>query len=394
MIRDPRYHALDGWRGLICLYVVLEHAGVALWGGVGEATGLEGFARQILVLPLRWNIGTPLFFVISGYCIAASTDSHRRKALPAKNFLLRRVWRIFPPYWTAVLLFVLTVAILDAMELPDWHRNGLTLELASPGDLHPWQWLGNLTLTEGWRWHVVGPDPNIYTRIGWSLGYQEQFYLICFLALLAFPKGYVKALAITTAATVLHLLWAHDIGYLHRLDGYFLTRWHEFAVGLAVYWRINYAETSRGRRGVDLLLASMLALSAWFGVVSSMGASAFGLLMIAMRRWDYQIASCRWVRPLTWCGRRSYSIYLTHLPICILVVMALETLGVRGFWARTLVSMPAAVAASVGIGWAFHRWVDSRFTTLPDPESIRRIRERFRRPSAPLRANGAGALPA
>src|SRR5207237_909785 len=40
---SPRYLALDYWRRILCLLVVLEHAGVALWMGAGDGTGLEGW---------------------------------------------------------------------------------------------------------------------------------------------------------------------------------------------------------------------------------------------------------------------------------------------------------------------------------------------------------------
>ena len=35
-----RYQALDAWRGIVCLVVVLEHAGVALWHADLRAIGL------------------------------------------------------------------------------------------------------------------------------------------------------------------------------------------------------------------------------------------------------------------------------------------------------------------------------------------------------------------
>src|SRR4051812_61567 len=97
-----RYESLDLWRGAICLFVVLEHAAVALWQGSTVADGAS-LLRRVVVAPFLTNWGTPLFFVISGYCIASSIESSRRKGTSPVLFLARRLWRVFPTYWVALL---------------------------------------------------------------------------------------------------------------------------------------------------------------------------------------------------------------------------------------------------------------------------------------------------
>src|SRR5436305_12095781 len=110
--RSPRFHALDVWRGAVCLWVVLEHAGVALWSEAERGTGLDHWLRRGLVSILELNLGTPLFFVMSGYCIAASIDSARRRGASPFAFFGRRLWRTFPPCLAALLGFVVVVAVL------------------------------------------------------------------------------------------------------------------------------------------------------------------------------------------------------------------------------------------------------------------------------------------
>jgi peptidoglycan/LPS O-acetylase OafA/YrhL len=50
----------------------------------------------------------PLFFLLSGYCIHASNVKYIRgnKPLPLKEYYFRRFWRIYPPYFVAVLFAV------------------------------------------------------------------------------------------------------------------------------------------------------------------------------------------------------------------------------------------------------------------------------------------------
>ena len=100
--RSPRFHALDVWRGLVCLLVVLEHAGVALWSEVGAGSGADGWLRRMLVAALKLTVGTALFFVMSGYCVASCIASAQRRGTSPLAFLVRRLWRIFPPYWAAL----------------------------------------------------------------------------------------------------------------------------------------------------------------------------------------------------------------------------------------------------------------------------------------------------
>src|SRR5215208_3667560 len=138
--RSPRFHALDVWRGLVCLFVVLEHAGVALWVDSAGGSGIDGWLRGALVAALKLNVGTALFFVMSGYCVASCVASARRRATSPVGFLARRLWRIFPPYWVALAGFVATVAALDVVGLEAYHRSDVALELDSPGVLGAWQW--------------------------------------------------------------------------------------------------------------------------------------------------------------------------------------------------------------------------------------------------------------
>lgn len=359
-----RYHALDVWRGLVCLLVVLEHAGVALWC-VGGGSGLEGRLQRMIVGSLQLNLGTPLFFVMSGYCIGSCIDSARRRGTSPFRFLARRLWRIFPPYWVALAGFVAVVAGLDAAGLGRYHLGGVALELASPGVLDAWQWVGNVSLTETWRPLLVGHEATVYTRVAWSLCYQEQFYLACFLMLVLFPARFERAMMWATAAIVGFRVFAWDAGALHRIAGTFPMLWHEFAIGLVVYLRLGRPTTPGVRRGLEFGLVALLGIALGAGLTSTAGAAGFGLLLIAMHRWDGSIRDLRWLEPLRACGRRSYSIYLAHLPTAMILNAWLQARGLDGFWSRALVMIPASVSASVAAGWIFYRVVERHFLDLP-----------------------------
>ena len=383
---SPRYQMLDVWRGVVSLVVVLEHVGVALWNPE-NVPALVSFCHHTVVMVLRWNIGTPLFFVMSGYCIAASLVSSRRRGGNPFGFLGRRLWRIFPTYWAALLAFAVVVTVLDMMGLARLHDNTLSQRIDSPANLNLAQWIGNLTLTETWRPTVGGGEASVFTRVAWSLCYQEQFYLVCVLVLWLAPTRLGRTLAAVTAAIVLFRIGAWDAGADHRITGLFPVYWHEFAVGLAVYWRLTGLGASSSfasRRALELFVAGMLVVGCLHELVSTVAASAFGLLLIATYRWDHLTAGLNWLAPVRALGKRSYSIYLIHLPVVAIGNQLFCDLGLSGYWGRALVMVPLVTAASVGVGWAFHRLVERKFMTPPQ----------FSRAGSVARGRNYTALPA
>ena len=202
-----------------------------------------------IVTVLGLNLGAPLFFVISGYCIASSLDSSRRKGTPPTRFLARRLWRIFPPYWASVAVIALLVMALDRLGLAWLHRTAVGLELASPFDLNRAQWFGNLTLTETWRPLVGGivPAPAQPGGLGALLPGAVLPDLLPGAGLR--PEAALRALGAATVAIVGLRLFLWDSGRLGNYLGLFPDLWHEFAVGLALYWRINVARSGMGQAG-------------------------------------------------------------------------------------------------------------------------------------------------
>ena len=357
--REPRYETLDVWRGLACLMVVLHHSGFALrWSDAEGSTArwlAVGFVRLM-------DQGVPLFFVISGYCIAASLDGHRRRGSSSWEFLKRRVRRIYPPYWAALLVFVATTWLLDRAGLKRLHAGAYSLELDSPGTLGLAQWLGNLTLTETWRprlWGGIGAS--IYTRIGWSLCFEEQFYFLGFLALLIAPRRLYEFLGTLTVAIVGFRVFAYDSGWLMRYRGTFLELWHEFAVGLLVYWSLVAAPSRQAKLAVIGALIALFSVGVIWSYRSTTVAAGFGLILIAIRDLDGAASRLTHLNPLRGCGKRCYSIYLIHLPVCTIGNEILCQFGLTNFWTRTLVVIPVVSTLAVASGWGFFRLVESRF---------------------------------
>ena len=100
--RSSRYQSLDVWRGAACLMLVMYHGTFYAshsWKSSDPSTWTVG-GLAINLLGRMW-IGVPIFFVVSGYCIAASSDASRRRTHSLRTYFARRFRRIYPPLWIA-----------------------------------------------------------------------------------------------------------------------------------------------------------------------------------------------------------------------------------------------------------------------------------------------------
>src|SRR5579862_1069402 len=75
--RWRRYATLDIWRGVACLMVVLQHA-TEYSRRNSQGIAAKGLAQVAINMLGQGWLGVVIFFVISGYCIAATCDSQRQ----------------------------------------------------------------------------------------------------------------------------------------------------------------------------------------------------------------------------------------------------------------------------------------------------------------------------
>ncbi|QDU22596.1 acyltransferase family protein [Urbifossiella limnaea] len=374
-----RYRTLDAWRGLACLMVVVSHATVFASHVPGVAdNGIWGR----LVGACGWMVvGVPLFFVISGYCIAATADATIQRGGSVGGYFARRFRRIFPPYLMAVALVAAFALVVERGVSPGLVGAdfGPIAPVPDPATLSPLQWLTNLTLTESWRPLIDPSRPNRY-QVGpaWTLCYEEQFYAVTGVVLLLARRWFFAGCLAVTAVVV--------GGVLTRWNGVDLTgtfldgRWLMFAAGVGVYWAV----TRGGRRRNALMVAALVAGLAYslreparfldtrfYDPVAEpreqAPAFAFALLLLALKRWDGGIAASGVGKRLGAVGAYSYSLYLVHYPICITV----GHLGLRagGSDPRAVLFgvVPVCVVLSLVVAKWFHARVESKW--LPDAKS-------------------------
>ncbi len=353
----PRARAreLEGYRGLVGLSIVAFHVvQYAVQGGAAISPLLAGIARFETV---------DVLFLMSAYLL---TLSYARAALdgspaqPARQFLFRRVVRILPLYWIGV-------TVVWAIRNP-----------ALPGD-----WVD---LVEHLTFTQVFDRQRIFYTLGptWSMSLEVMFYLLLvLLAPLAVrtcrrieSRRRRTALLLGGTLTLTAVPWVwNSVAFLvadvpfDNWPVYFgpQARFGAFAAGMTLAVVVAARKGEPVFRGVWPAVLRVLALAiVGLGAFIS-GRDSWGQVVfhdIAAIGWFLLMASTvlgvkgqlwsrvlSW-RGLTWLGLISYSTYMWHEPI----MMLLESTGVINRSAADLPwAMLAVVTVSVAAGWAsFH----------------------------------------
>lgn len=358
--KSPRYLSLDIWRGVACLAVMIYHL-------AGDTLFIDGLPPIVNKLFSFGWVGVPMFFVISGYCIAATADREKNKPIPAKRFLIRRFYRIFPPFWIVMIFCgIVTMLGLEGAGM----RNPLKLSFT--------HWIGNPTLTETWLGRILERDVAFVLMPSWTLCYEVQFYLVCGLALCCFPKRiFASLLGVSIVVVPISLISWYTNGQAHGF--FFDGLWLEFSIGLLVYYLLSYSTKHGVLLAVSILVTSLVIIIL-LRVISPpdivAGSSRrrffdelacsilFGMLILVLAHWDHALASSWLMKPLMFCGTICYSLYLTHIPtMCLMRKFAHIPMADKSLmhWMDAVFSLVVTIV----VGALFYCLVERRFMNSP-----------------------------
>jgi peptidoglycan/LPS O-acetylase OafA/YrhL len=153
---------LDGLRAVAILWVILHHLPIALPNWVGEIRN-------------RGDLGVELFFSISSFLVFRSLHQCFLRSRPDNfEFIKRRIFRIFPPYFVTLAL-ILGISLFD---------KGLSSKLVSIKDILLSFPLFFYNYAVSYTHGNVPGSLNLF----WSLCFEEQFYITLFLIALISPK--------------------------------------------------------------------------------------------------------------------------------------------------------------------------------------------------------------
>jgi len=339
----------------------------------GHRRDIDGL-RAVAVLAIvayhafpRWLpggfVGVDVFFVISGFLItgiiAGQRDQGRFSYL---RFYLRRARRIVPAYLVVLAAITAFCLWLDLPQVLKW--NGATLGVAG-------LFAANLGFLRGYGYFTPGLQQNPLLHL-WSLGVEEQFYLVwpLLLALLFVPA--IRRLRLLASAILLIASLAAAQWWVSQnasVWSFFLfpTRAWEFlaggllTLGVTAGPRGAVAANAAGGLGLALIAGSMALLNdatpfpGLSAVPACLGAAL--VLWSGLGRTPDATGALR-ARPVVAVGLVSYSLYLWHWPALIFA---------REYAQRDLTPLETAavLALSAGLAVATWRYVEQPWRRRP-----------------------------
>jgi peptidoglycan/LPS O-acetylase OafA/YrhL len=294
---------LDGVRAICILLTIANHL-----------PGAPGF--------INGSVGVDIFFALSGWLIThlLLQERVRTGTISLRSFYLRRVFRIAPLYFVSIALYGLAALAMAQII-------GSSADLQSFMSAFPWL----ITFNSEYRGEDAG---NIFGH-AWTLGIEEKFYILWPIFLLLFIRNIRLPLLLLPAVIVALIAWAPEKD--HVLRGYLGLG---FGTALAIAAQNASVAKLLGQAWAVYAAAILIALCyvlsllfphAYFWNIAVSLAAAF--LVGGLWHGDSHVGRLLSWQPLAYAGKLTFAVYLTHVLVINVVVMALQ---------KTAVSLPYA----------------------------------------------------
>jgi peptidoglycan/LPS O-acetylase OafA/YrhL len=329
-------HKLEGVeaaRGVAALLVVLLHAGnmLARDGYLGQVPlgGFFGFGHA----------GVDFFFVLSGFIILFVHYDDIGKPNRLRRYAGRRATRIYPAYWVATLLWLALLLVSPTRDVRE----------ADP-------------FVVLYSFLLVPQSGGPVLEVGWTLQHEVLFYLLFALLIINARAG-----AIAFAAWAIFIVGAavfQPTGFPWAFLGSSFNTY--FFVGMASAFFVRRVQVGCPLLllggGAALFLATGLSENAALferaGLVAKAGFGAASFCMLLGLVALEQRGRLRMPRAMARLGAASYSLYLIHTIVILVLAKGLFVSGL-GRALPSLAVFAGAVGTALIAALAFHRWVEA-----------------------------------
>jgi peptidoglycan/LPS O-acetylase OafA/YrhL len=355
------FPGLNGLRFFAAMAVAVSHVEL-----MKQYHGLPNWYDEPAVYELG-RLAVTLFFVLSGYLITylLLVEKQRAGSIDVRRFYLRRMLRIWPLYLLVILLAFLVLPQFEVFHLPKYTAL-LPESFAVTFPLFLF-FLPQLALS------IYEPVP--FAEPAWSIGVEEQFYLL-WPALMRRSRNFVAlatavivlivgaryaALAIAQASRADEqalLVWNRVINYLY------FTRIECMAIGGLFAW-IVFARKKKLLAFLQsgFVQAATYALTAWLLVTDSFKpifnygwySVCFGVLILNISTNPRSLIRMNG-RAFEFLGNISFSIYMLH-ELCIQLVIAAG-------WTAAPVLYGASIVLTLAAATGSYLWFERPFLRL------------------------------
>jgi peptidoglycan/LPS O-acetylase OafA/YrhL len=337
-----RNEPLDWLRGLLALSIMLYH--LTAWEiAQPDASSLLGRLGAY---------GVSMFFILSGLSIALVYHRYVVSVTAAGRFLVRRVMRIWPLLWLAVL------AVWTMREAQGTH--------------HSWKLVAlNLTTLFGFV------QPSAYIATGaWSIGNEMVYYTLTPLVIAAYNRNRLLGNLLTLGTVAVGLVFSHVLLspqsslaeqwrlYINPFNNFFL-----YCAGIAMFYNIDHVRLRPALCAV-LFAAGAAVFVAYpvdgdqIRIVTGWGRIVFcaASLAVVLAFYKTSVRSIPFVTvPLMQLGLATYGVYLLHPVLWQAVKMLWQALGVHP---AGMVTFAVTVLATIAAALCSYRYLELPFIAL------------------------------
>ncbi len=339
---------IDGLRFIAILLVIIQHLSERLIRNFPLPFTVPVKQDPLVFLVSRGTIGVFLFFAISGFVLAlpfAKSGNNIR----LKDFYLRRLTRIEPPYLIWLLVFSSVLIFKGTYSL---------------SEITP-HFLASATYTH-WFFYQEYSTVN---PVAWSLEIEIQFYLVApFIAKAYFGvQNLLKRRLILMVFIVCYIFIMHYFGWLHfPMKATLLGRLPNFLIGFLAldFYLFNTTVAFKLPKIIwDCIAPTLLIIlcytwteELWKTIVFNI-ALLFLFMSVFKSCYINQLIKNPWISAF---GGMCYTIYLMHLPLLEGIFKLTSKLVLTHYYAinlilQAIIALPIIGLCSVIFYWAFEK---------------------------------------